>query len=167
MWCRARTTMRCSSCMHSKITSIGTMMGSRTGTSPSLFETSALCGYGYSRLLPDERPFSAQRFKVALRQARQSPKITIRGDRWYRWDSRGSVVPPMTTAYGFVLAMAVKWRSCGQTPCTAPSGAGTETTGTGQGPGGYCPKTHAISPVGTVCQTGHFRELATPHRFPT
>ncbi len=52
-----------------------------------LFETSALCGYGYSRLLPDERPFSAQRFKVALRQARQSPKITMRGDRWYRWDS--------------------------------------------------------------------------------
>jgi hypothetical protein len=47
-----------------------------------LFEMSALCGFGHSRLLPGERPFSAQRFKAALRQARQSPKVTRRGERW-------------------------------------------------------------------------------------
>ncbi len=50
---------------------------------------SGLCGYGYSRLRPGERPFRAQRFKAALRQLRQSTAVTKRADLWYSRNSPG------------------------------------------------------------------------------
>jgi hypothetical protein len=53
------------------------------------FEMSALCGYGFARLEPGERPFTRARFRAALRELARSTMVTKRGNRWYRQGSPG------------------------------------------------------------------------------